>query len=301
MRNYISTISFCLITLFSSAQSPEWFELGATWTYNWNGVVDPDQIDHTYDYSVTEITEHLGQTCSKIEADQGEFGCLVHQAPYYVFESNDTVFFATEEMDSFSIGYILSEGAEWQYEVDIFGYSSVFNVSVTDVYATDIDGIDLPTYTIEYDSESGGFVDLYPSERTVVKYLGDLNMFVIPFGKNGACDFEINEVLRCYSSATLSYQNPDFSSCTLGINDLEQNSSLKVYPNPAKDQINIKLNDNRVSPNPIIQIRDASGRLVLSGSLSYQSVDVSSLKPGLYLVQVFSSGESLGTAKLVVE
>jgi hypothetical protein len=301
MKKYLTIPILFLISLSSFAQSPEWFELGATWTYNWNGVADPDQVDYTYDYSVTEITEHLGETCSKIEAEDGAFSCLVYQAPYYMYKSNDTIYFATDEMNSFAIGYVLSDGAEWQYEVNLDGNSSVFNVSVTDIYTTDIDGIDLPTYTIEYDAESGDFVDLFPSERTVVQYLGDLNMFIIPFGKNGACDFEINEVLRCYSSATLSYQNPDFSSCTLGIGEVNRNSEFKVYPNPAQNQITIQPVENGFGANAIVQIRDASGRLVLSVPLSNQSVDVSGLNSGLYLLQVFGSGESLGSAKLVVE
>ncbi|MCA1764330.1 MAG: T9SS type A sorting domain-containing protein, partial [Flavobacteriales bacterium] len=74
-----------------------------------------------------------------------------------------------------------------------------------------------------------------------------------------------------------------------------------LYPNPAQHQINIQLNDNGVSPNPIVQIRDASGRLVLSQTLNDQQVDVSMLKPGFYLVQVMDAGKPLGTAKLVVE
>lgn len=299
MKKYLSIPILCLIALSSFAQNPEWFELGATWTYNWNGVADPDQVDYTYEYSVTEITEHLGETCSKIEADQGEFGCLVFQAPYYVYESSDTVYFATEEMDSFAIGYILSEGAEWEYEVEVNGNSSVFNVSVTDVYTTDIDGIDLPTYTMEYILESGEFVEIFPAERTVISFLGDLNMFIIPFGKNGICDFEINEELRCFSSPTLSYQNPDFSSCTLGIGEAGSHDDITIYPNPAGDFVNVEFENQLYAK---VQIIDATGRLVQSVQLnaSPQRINLESLYPGVYFLVINNGSGSSVIEKIVL-
>jgi hypothetical protein len=101
-----------LIISALQAQEAEWFELGTTWTYNWNGVADPAQEDLTYTYAVTELTEYLGHPCSKIEAEGGSFGCLLSSPPYYMYFSDDTVFYATGEMDEFAIGYVLSLGAE---------------------------------------------------------------------------------------------------------------------------------------------------------------------------------------------
>lgn len=299
MKKYLLIPILCLTALSSFAQNPQWFELGATWTYNWNGVADPDQVDYTYDYSVTEITEHLGETCSKIEADQGEFSCLVYQAPYYMYKSNDTIYFATDEMDSFAIGYVLSDGAEWQYEAEVNGNSVIFNVSVTDVYTTNVDGMDLPTYTIEYNPESGEFVEISPAERTVISFLGDLNMFIIPFGKNGVCDFEINEELRCFSSSTLSYQNPDFSSCTLGIDEAEVHEDIKIYPNPAGDFVNIEFENQLHSK---VQIIDATGRLVQSVQLnaSPQRINLEDLNPGIYFLAINSGFRSSVIEKFVL-
>jgi hypothetical protein len=110
----------------------EWFEIGTTWTYNWNVVADPDQVDNTYTYAVTEIVDYLGQSCSKIEAESGSFACLVHSPPYYMHFENDTVFFATEVMTEFAIGYVLAENAEWQYEVTQGEFSSSYNVHPND-------------------------------------------------------------------------------------------------------------------------------------------------------------------------
>ena len=89
-----------------------------------------------------------------------------------------------------------------------------------------------------------------------------------------------------------------------GFLSTEQNNAkdhFKLYPNPAKDQVTIQTIENWVVANTTVQIRDTSGRLVKSQTLSNQNIDVSGLNPGFYLVQIFDSGKLLGMAKLVVE
>jgi hypothetical protein len=79
-----------------------------------------------------------------------------------------------------------------------------------------------------------------------------------------------------------------------------QKSSLKVYPNPANDFINIQFpNDHQHADE--VSVHDLTGRLVLQekGALS-ERVDVSSLPPGLYVVQARTSG-GVYVGKVVVE
>lgn len=91
--------------------------------------------------------------------------------------------------------------------------------------------------------------------------------------------------------------NPGF----LSTEEESAHQSFKIYPNPAQEQIAIQPTENWVVANTTVQIRDASGRLVLSQTLELNRIDISKLVPGLYLIQAFTSGEPLGTAKLVVE
>jgi len=91
--------------------------------------------------------------------------------------------------------------------------------------------------------------------------------------------------------------NPGFLSTQQETAD----QSFNLYPNPGKDQITIKPKENWVVSNTTVQIRDASGRLVLSQTLSAQKVDVSTLQSGFYLVQAIDAGTILGTSKLIVE
>ncbi|MBE0640902.1 MAG: T9SS type A sorting domain-containing protein, partial [Bacteroidales bacterium] len=71
----------------------------------------------------------------------------------------------------------------------------------------------------------------------------------------------------------------------------ESSSEINVYPNPARDIVNIVMNMDE--PAVDLQIVDATGRIIRSSmiqgsGLQTQSFDVSSLKPGFYLVRIVS-------------
>ncbi|MFO7722202.1 MAG: T9SS type A sorting domain-containing protein, partial [Bacteroidales bacterium] len=68
-------------------------------------------------------------------------------------------------------------------------------------------------------------------------------------------------------------------------------SQISVYPNPARERLNIEM--NMEDPLVYVQIVDATGRLVSNTTLQgagwqAESIDVSLLKAGLYMVQIFS-------------
>ena len=287
---------FCVFSISAFAQDAQWFELGTTWVYNWNGVVDPDQEDFTYTYSVTELQEYLGRSCSKIEAEDGSFGCLLESPPYYMYHSNDTVYYATEENDEFAIGMIFTEGAEWVYTVDYFDLEGSLNATVSELSTVTIDGQELAVLQVTYSpvSEEDQWIEMFPETRTVLEYMGDPNMFIIPFGKLGACDIEISEELRCFSSPSLSYQNPTFSSCTLYLDEVEKERAI-LFPNPTEENV------SWAEPIDQISLFDATGKLLLQKQMNgKQSLSVEHLSSGLYTVLI-KSGDTNFSQKLIIQ
>ncbi|OQC44536.1 MAG: hypothetical protein BWX59_01851 [Bacteroidetes bacterium ADurb.Bin028] len=65
----------------------------------------------------------------------------------------------------------------------------------------------------------------------------------------------------------------------LGITE-NTNAVLKVYPNPTTSILQL---EGLQTEN--IQIMDISGKVVLNANVSGKSIDVSSLKPGLYIIK----------------
>lgn len=82
-----------------------------------------------------------------------------------------------------------------------------------------------------------------------------------------------------------------------GINETA-NSSFEVYPNPANDVINIKLNNKS---NALINILDLSGKLVKTTNVNgtSTSINTSDLTSGVYFVDVIN-GNNIETQKIVI-
>jgi hypothetical protein len=100
--------------------------------------------------------------------------------------------------------------------------------------------------------------------KTSSGFAADIN-YMIGFEKNGIQYGTVPEIGEILS------------------NDLkEYDSEIKVYPNPASEQLNIQC----IEPIRNIEIRDLQGKLLmkLQAESNETRVDVSALKPGLYLV-----------------
>jgi len=69
---------------------------------------------------------------------------------------------------------------------------------------------------------------------------------------------------------------------TLGVAE-SQNSFFSIYPNPAKDVLNIKLKQTN-SEIPDINVYDLNGRLVLQPKLNENAINVQSLSAGTYII-----------------
>ncbi len=79
------------------------------------------------------------------------------------------------------------------------------------------------------------------------------------------------------------------------------NSLLSVYPNPAKDQINLDLSSMGAS-NASVKIMNANGMVVYEGSVSgtTEAINTSSFNKGIYVVQV-SNETQVSNKKIVIE
>jgi len=73
-----------------------------------------------------------------------------------------------------------------------------------------------------------------------------------------------------------------------------------IFPNPANDRIFIKSDNNELSHNSIIEIYDISGRKHLSQPLDIsESIDVSFLQSGYYIVKIIRENKVLVRAKMI--
>jgi photosystem II stability/assembly factor-like uncharacterized protein len=79
-------------------------------------------------------------------------------------------------------------------------------------------------------------------------------------------------------------------------------SYVSVYPNPAVDYFILNVPENVISKNPVLNIYNLTGKLVLSENIksANQFVDVANLKSGYYIYELGAVGTRNVRSKLIV-
>ena len=93
------------------------------------------------------------------------------------------------------------------------------------------------------------------------------------------------------------FDNVSTVATTLSIKNNKQNVGVKIYPNPAKNILNITSDSFEVKN---VEIYNLLGKLVLFEAVSNQNLNISALNKGVYFVKVTQEGKTI-TRKLVVE
>ena len=176
----------------------------------------------------------------------------------------------------------------------LFGTSSTFfiisgNLSTSKGDAH-YDGLTLTQCLKMESSTSITFTTISPSTLTLVLndgYTGSLNVNGAPYnGVNGIITIELaagNHIIQRTSGVTstnLYYMSVTYNS--LGINNIEK-PSIRLFPNPVSDHLNI----NSTGSINTVEIYDMLGKLVKSIESPSESIDLSNLSKGSYLVKLF--------------
>lgn len=289
------------ISLNGICQNPSWFEPGTSWTYNYGVVSGPERYQVTFDISEAVFAD---RDCVKMEAgDDYAFQCSPIAPPYYFYESNDSVFFATPEDGTFRLAYDFGAetGDTWSHIIPVEATSSVdtFQVEVLEVNEIDVAGETLKELVLAYTNVSQNAVEIFPAEISVLEYIGATSDLFVPLGKLSPCDFETTVNIQCFSSPSFEYINPAFGTCTVAVPDIDGGEELSIYPNPASDAITINWTGNEKGRIRIIQL---DGKVVLDQRLNFASAKITlpELSSGMYMVEV-SNEESRNYKKLYVE
>lgn len=137
----------------------------------------------------------------------------------------------------------------------------------------------------------------YLNIDTTINNGDTLNLFGMNIFQNGVYCDTIYDSTACDSIITIH--------CTVGLNDMintSNNVSMNIYPNPAKDNVNININ-NIFSPY-IITIYDLQGKKIKSLKVNNQqkniSLPISSFSKGFYTINLSAKGINIGK-KLIIE
>jgi D-alanyl-D-alanine carboxypeptidase len=109
-------------------------------------------------------------------------------------------------------------------------------------------------------------------------------------------DALLNDVITPLHKQTLHY-------ALSGIEDITYNApDIHIYPNPAKDIINVQMND--INYGAGVKIYSITGREVMNATIntSSESISVSSLSSGLYLIKIADTkGAKIYSQKILIK
>ena len=97
------------------------------------------------------------------------------------------------------------------------------------------------------------------------------------------------------------YINKIYDCSTVNINELDASESLSVQPNPANDNVNIKITSSSSTNNSVVNIYNMQGLLILHSEINnamQKQINIQDIPSGVYIVKVIVEN-SIATAKLI--
>lgn len=180
------------------------------------------------------------------------------------------------------------------------------NVSIFSVHGTKDETVpyktDFFTYqTLAIGRLSGSFV-----VDSMAKVLGMKSVFYtfqdaphVPFSPGVGSTASSTAYMDTTEGLLRDFLFDDIKTAGVGINNVLANSDVKVYPNPAKENVSIETFKGN---NNVITILDLSGKTIetINTSKTITVLNTSSLTSGIYFIQITNEFGSI-TKKLVIE
>ncbi len=119
------------------------------------------------------------------------------------------------------------------------------------------------------------------------------------------CTDTFCDTLSVDASGVISKMAPGFfvqiGEGSLSTTDIENEIQLSVYPNPAKDQLNISF-DTQLDGNIFMKISDITGRIIQQNILdsSDNTIDLSQFSTGSYILSI-QNGNAVYTEQIIVQ
>ena len=165
-------------------------------------------------------------------------------------------------------------------------------------------------------SDDAGNVLIIPSSFTIYPGVNQINLTVIPQGSFTAGGFT-NWTLHGFASLEAGNLDCLFNIARVEVpkcgsntvsklmegNNMDRNNTIVLYPNPAKDEVNIRYSLNLADAS--IEIFDLSGRTIYKNLVTSSTGDLqlntSTYQAGVYIVVVKQNNGILLQQKLIIE
>jgi len=267
---------FLFMSFFKILSAQDWAPVGAVWYYD---VKFPFTSQVTYHTFTVERDTIINQIPSKVLIKRSAEDTIINT--YFTYENNGQVYFYNEVIDDFVLLYDfnLLPGQQYTSMVDSCSYQIFIDSTALLI-------IDTHTFAMQYLNTSA----LSGMMGPVVKNIGHLRT-LLP-DKSFFCDGIIVENyhydgLRCYVDPTGIHINFGIApSCIFtSIAAVKEISDIRIFPNPARDRLQIEIENS--SEIAVITIFNLQGKQLLDLATAHSTtIDLSAYPAGLYFLRV---------------
>lgn len=268
-----------------------WAPEGAVWHYSYHS----GWGQYTSYMTMSSIGDTLiqGKNCSVLNLVGPGDSLPDYNETYYTYEQNDTVwlFDGTHFRVLYNFNVNPNDTFEsYGHRLFPMCYDSTTTVIVDSVNYETVNGVLLKYMIVRTPEQSWGFSSCYNGTESFKIYqkIGCLSyMFpheICATDLGGVCD------LRCYEDAIFGFwTSGQYDSCTyedgVGVNEIDQNRIIKVYPNPISDYVSIDMVENFITAQ--LEIYSFDGRILKTIKLEagHTVLNLSDLKSGCYFLK----------------
>jgi hypothetical protein len=201
-------------------------------------------------------------------------------------------------------GEMIELGEGFYTYTDSLGSASLREVEIVDI-ATNLPGVKLDSngvylFSLSYTgSQTGVFTSIDPqgnytaSSDIYLQYTAPV--FVASWNPNGFGDDRVPAIVAIIEEI------PETSS----VNEIRNDLKIRVFPNPVRDELNIRINAENAIGEVRYDVMDIAGRILMSGTKMVEGLNdqmtlsVGQLQEGLYTI-VMKTNKGFNTSRFVV-
>lgn len=205
--------------------------------------------------------------------------------------NRDTMVYDLEVSTNVQLVVIAENGDEAVYTLDfgftdsdVFLFSTVYPIDqekkMFDIFPVGMNPVSIADFVYTNEGATYKILDKAGFERTIGYIKVD----------------DVIEVTSKDGTKVVKYQFPDFYDPTLKLNNKKSSLSLELHPNPANELLFISCENEDVMSATIYTL---SGQMVINERAFKESINVSSLQSGAYLIQVTKLNGEMETLKFM--
>ncbi len=282
-------ISILLIFSLQTTFGQKWCAPGAKWTYGTScGGTCSGIIELTYsgDTVINSIN------CKKLKKTRDgqyfiPFGLFHDDLGIEItYEQDSVVYIRSNNSFDTLYNFKASIGDSWGM---VRPCDSTSNITVLDTGTIIINTIHLKFLAVNLHFNNGNFPPDYTD--TIIEKVGFIGSYYIASDFCGApLDVAEGGRFKCYNDHNFNTFKAYWSaSCTfpVGINEIEKEIPIRIYPSPARDFITISTSStfNKIKS---IEFYNSFGQLILV-SKQTNNIDIREIPSGLYFIKVINS------------